>query len=64
MGDWEAYWGICMGPFNVPFETYKALGVAIADGDCPLAGRWVAQVLNSRWAPAKVLGHMCDAGRQ
>ena len=42
-------------------ETYKALAVAIAEDDRPLVGRRAARLLQARWAPAKVLGHLCDA---
>ena len=42
-------------------ETYKALTVAIVDDNCPLAGRRAARLLKAGWAPAKVLGHLCDA---
>ena len=42
-------------------ETYKALAVAIAEDDRPLAGRRAARLLQASWAPAKVLGHLCDA---
>ena len=40
-------------------ETYKALAVAIADDNRPLARRRAARLLKAEWAPAKVLGHLC-----
>ena len=42
-------------------ETYKALVIAIADDDRPLARRLVARLLKAGWAPATVLGHLCEA---
>ena len=42
-------------------KTCKALAVAIAEDDRPLAGRRAARLLQAAWAPAKVLGHLCDA---
>ena len=42
-------------------ETYKALAVAIADDDRPLAGCRASRLLTGGWAPAKVLGHLCEA---
>ena len=42
-------------------ETYKALAVALAEDDRPLAGRRAARLLQAGWAPAKVLGHLCHA---
>ena len=47
--------------FRQRCETYKALAVAIAEDDRPLAGRRAARLLHAGWAPAKVLGHLCDA---
>ena len=47
--------------FRQRCETYKALAVAIAEDDRPLAGRRAARLLQAGWAPAKVLGHLCDA---
>ena len=41
--------------------TCKALAVAIAEDDGVLAGRRAARLLQAGWAPAKVLGHLCDA---
>ena len=41
--------------------TRKALGVAIAEDNRPLAERRAARLLQAGWAPAKVLGHLCDA---
>ena len=37
-------------------ETYKALAVAIAENNRPLAGRPAARLLQAGWAPATVLG--------
>ena len=42
-------------------ETYKALAVAIAEDDRPLAGRPAARLLQAGWAVPKVLGHLCNA---
>ena len=47
--------------FRQRCETYKALAVAIAEDDRPLAGRRAARLLQAGWAPAKLLGHVCDA---
>ena len=47
--------------FRQRCETYKALAVAIAEDDRPLAGRRAARLLQAGWAPAKVLRHPCDA---
>ena len=47
--------------FRQRCETYKALAVAIADDDRPLAGRRAARLLKAGWAPAKVLGQLCEA---
>ena len=46
--------------FRQRCETYKALAVAIAEDDRPLAGRRAARLLQAGWAPAKVPGHLCD----
>ena len=50
-----------MHQFRQRCETYKALASAIAEDDHPLAGRRAARLLKAWWAPAKVLGHLCDA---
>ena len=42
-------------------ETYKALAIAIAEDDHPLAGRRATRLLPAEWARAKVLGRLCDA---
>ena len=47
--------------FRQRCDTYKVLVVAIAEDDRPLAGRRAARLLQAGWAPAKVLGHLCDA---
>ena len=47
--------------FRQRCETYKALVVAIAEDDRPLAGVRAARLLQAGWAPSKVLGHLCDA---
>ena len=47
--------------FRQRCETYKALGVALAADDRPLAGRRAARLLQAGWTPLKVLGHLCDA---
>ena len=47
--------------FRQRCETYKALAVAIAEDDRPLAERRAARPLQAGWAPAKVLGHLSDA---
>ena len=50
-----------MHKFRRHCETYKALAVAIADDDRPVAGRQPARLLKAAWAPAKELGHLCNA---
>ena len=40
-------------------ETY--LAVAVAEDDRPRAGRRAARLLQAGWAPAELLGHLCDA---
>ena len=47
--------------FRQRCETYEALAAAIADDDRPLAWRRGAHLLKAGWAPAKVLGHLCEA---
>ena len=47
--------------FRQPCETYKALAVAVAEDNRRLAGRRAARLLRAGWAPATVLGHLCDA---
>ena len=45
--DLRKFWQRC--------KTYKALAIAIADDDFPLAGRQAARLLRAGWATAKVL---------
>ena len=49
--------------FRQRCKRYKALAVAIADDDRLLVGRRAAHLLKAGWAPAKVLGHLCEAWR-
>ena len=50
---------ICFSP--VALRDLQGARRCHADDDRPLAGRQAAMLLKARWAPAKVLGHLCDA---